>query len=138
MSHEPWYKDGLRFRCTQCGDCCTGGTGFVWVDDEEIGQIAEYLGVSVGEVRLMSTRLHGNRVSLREYANGDCVFFDGASRKCTIYPARPKQCRTWPFWRSNINGPEDWERTQQECPGAGQGEFVSLEEIESRASAIEL
>ena len=21
---EPWYKDGLRFKCTGCGDCCTG------------------------------------------------------------------------------------------------------------------
>ena len=27
---EPWYRDGLRFQCTQCGNCCTGDPGVVW------------------------------------------------------------------------------------------------------------
>ena len=30
-SAEPWYAGGLRFACTQCGNCCTGGPGFVWL-----------------------------------------------------------------------------------------------------------
>ncbi|WP_296458322.1 hypothetical protein [Rubinisphaera sp.] len=38
-----WYKDGLKFECTQCGNCCTGGPGAVWVSEEEIQAIAEYL-----------------------------------------------------------------------------------------------
>ena len=28
----PWYRDGLRFTCTRCGNCCTGAPGYVWVD----------------------------------------------------------------------------------------------------------
>ena len=39
---EPWYEDGLRFRCTRCGACCTGSPGFVWVNAEELADIAEY------------------------------------------------------------------------------------------------
>ncbi len=36
-----WYKDGLAFQCSQCGHCCSGpSSGFVWVDDEEIAQLA--------------------------------------------------------------------------------------------------
>ena len=31
-----WYRDGLRFECTQCGKCCTGAPGYVWVDDDEV------------------------------------------------------------------------------------------------------
>lgn len=135
---QPWYKDGLKFTCTQCGNCCTGAPGVVWVNDEELQQIADYLGKSVGEVRLMYTRPFGKQLSLTEYANGDCVFFDGATRRCTIYPVRPRQCRTWPFWRSNLETPADWKQTQQECPGAGCGDFVSLEEIERRAALINI
>ena len=135
---QPWYKNGLQFQCTQCGNCCTGDPGVVWVSDEELREIAEYLGKSVGEVRLMHTRLFGNRVSLTEYANGDCVFFDGQTRRCNIYPVRPRQCRSWPFWRSNLESPSRWAETRQACPGAGGGDFISLDEIEKRAALIDI
>src|SRR3990172_7081258 len=97
---EPWFQDGLRFQCTECGDCCTGAPGYVWVGRDEIAELAEHLGVSVADFERKYVRRVGSRKSLIEYANGDCVFFDGASRKCTVYQARPLQCRTWPFWQS--------------------------------------
>jgi len=137
-SKEPWYQDGLRFTCTQCGNCCTGDPGTVWADEEELEQIAEYLGKSTGEIRLMHVRLMGNRISLAEFANGDCTFFDPQTRKCNIYPVRPRQCRSWPFWNSNLQNAETWKETQKVCPGAGRGEFVSLEEVERRASEIDI
>ncbi|GAB4137557.1 MAG: YkgJ family cysteine cluster protein [Planctomycetaceae bacterium] len=133
-----WYEDGLRFECTQCGYCCTGAPGVVWVNDEEIQAIAEYLEKPVGEIRLMHTRPYRNGVSLTEYANGDCVFFDGKTRRCTIYPVRPQQCRTWPFWNSNLKEPRDWEAAGRGCPGIGQGELVPLEVIRERAEVIDL
>ena len=139
MSDEqPWYKDGLQFACTQCGNCCTGDPGYVWADDAEIRAIAEYLGKTIGELRLFHTRPVGRRISLTEHANGDCTFFDGRTRRCTIYPVRPKQCRTWPFWRSNLESPDRWRDVQKTCPGAGCGAFVSLAEIEAQAAAIDI
>lgn len=135
---DRWYRDGLHFTCTQCGNCCTGPAGVVWVDDEEVNQIAALLDKPVGEVRLFHTRIVRGRVSLTEYANGDCTFFDPKTRRCTVYAARPRQCRTWPFWRSNLKSPEDWQSVQKICPGAGQGAFVSLEEIEAHAAVIDL
>ena len=135
---EKWYKDGLKFKCTQCGNCCTGEPGNVWVDDEEVLAIAEHLDKPIGEIRLFHTRPVRGRVSLIDFPNGDCTFFDPQNRGCTIYPVRPKQCRTWPFWRSNIHTEKDWAETQKQCPGAGQGDFVSLDEIERRASEIEM
>lgn len=135
---ELWYQDGLRFECTGCGDCCTGGPGFVWVDDAEIAAIATYLDKPVGEIRLLHTRPARGGVSLTEHLNGDCTFLDPRTRRCQIYPVRPKQCRTWPFWRSNIATPEDWQRTCEVCPGSGKGQLVPLETIEARAAEIEL
>lgn len=130
---RPWYGNGLRFRCTQCGNCCTGDPGGVWVDDADVAAIADYLNKSVGEVRLLYTRPLSGRTSLREFPNGDCTFLDSQTNKCMIYPVRPTQCRTWPFWRSNIESPEAWQKTRQVCPGAGCGELVSLELIERLA-----
>lgn len=134
MSETPWYRDGLQFECTGCGDCCTGAPGFVWVNDEEIRAIANYLDKPIGEIRLLYTRPARGKVSLNEYRNGDCVFFDPQKRGCTIYPVRPIQCRTWPFWNGNIETPEAWESTCRDCAGSGRGALVPLEEIIHRAS----
>ncbi len=138
MENEPWYKDGLNFTCTGCGNCCTGDPGVVWVDDEEMQAIADFLDKPVGEIRIFHTRPVGARVSLTEYANGDCTFLDPKTRRCTIYSARPRQCRSWPFWNSNLATPDAWEATKQECPGAGQGAFVSVDAIREQASMIDI
>lgn len=138
MSDQPWYKDGLRFTCTQCGDCCTGDPGYVWLTDDEMKAIAEYRGISIGEFRIQHTKLARGRVSLREFANGDCTFFDGATRKCTVYPVRPAQCRTWPFWNSNLENEETWKGVVSVCPGSGCGELVQLAQIQSLASVTDV
>ena len=53
---EPWFQNRLRFQCTQCGNCCTGDPGYVWVTPDELRNIADYLGQPVEEVRAMHTR----------------------------------------------------------------------------------
>ena len=134
---QPWYQAGLSFRCTQCGDCCTGAPGFVWVSDEEIAAIAEFLHEPVEQVTAVYTHVAHRGRSLRERTNGDCVFYDKTAG-CTIYPARPGQCRTWPFWDSNIKTPKDWQQTCEICPGSGQGDVIPVEEITRRLNVIRL
>ena len=73
-----------------------------------------------------------------QFANGDCTFLDGRTRRCSIYPVRPAQCRTWPFWNSNLESPEMWKRGQNVCPGMGQGELVQLETIQQQAAVIDI
>jgi Fe-S-cluster containining protein len=133
----PWYRDGLSFSCTRCGKCCTGAPGFVWVNDEELHAIARHLDEPVEQVRDVYTRAEGRQRSLRERANGDCVFYDRASG-CTIYSVRPRQCRTWPFWESNVRTPAAWQHTCNVCPGSGQGDLISAEEITRRLKIIRL
>jgi Fe-S-cluster containining protein len=134
---EPWYKDGLRFTCTRCGHCCTGEPGFVWVNEAELGAIAALRGEPVEEVTAVYTRPSGGRRTLREKGNGDCVFFERGAG-CTVYPVRPRQCRTWPFWESNVSSPESWEMVRAVCPGSGQGELIPAEEITRRLKVIKL
>src|SRR5438105_1188806 len=134
---DPWYQDGLRFRCTRCGHCCTGEPGFVWVDEDEIAAIAREREVTVEQAIALYTRPASRGMSLREKPNGDCVFFDRQAG-CTIYLVRPQQCRTWPFWESNVRTPEAWRETCKVCPGSGQGELISAEEITRRLKIIRL
>jgi Fe-S-cluster containining protein len=132
-----WYHEGLRFQCTRCGHCCTGAPGFVWVNDEELDALAEFHGAPREHIDKLYTRWLGQRRSLREKANGDCIFYDKTAG-CTVYSVRPRQCRTWPFWESNVRTPEDWKETCDVCPGSGQGELISAEEITRRLQVIKL
>jgi uncharacterized protein len=100
--------------------------------------MAEVRGQSIEEIRAQHTRRIGNRVSLTERENGDCTFFDAATRHCTVYHARPAQCRTWPFWNSNLESRAAWKETQKGCPGMGTGDFFPLEEIERLARVIDV
>lgn len=133
----PWYADGLNFTCTRCGNCCTGQPGFVWVNGDEIAAIAAARGEPVEEVTAMFTRRAHRGLTLREKPNGDCVFFE-RDQGCTVYEARPRQCRSWPFWESNLTTPAAWEKTKIECPGAGTGELIPADEITRRLKVIKI
>ena len=56
-----WYADGLHFSCQQCGGCCTGEPGYVWVSRDELGLIAEFLKISEADLR--STNLQDANLS---------------------------------------------------------------------------
>ena len=121
----PWYNDGLRFQCTQCGACCSGAPGHVWVSIEECEQIARRLRMELEAFTKRHVRRVGMRLSLLEKRGGDCEFLvrDAKSKRttCSIHDVRPTQCRTWPFWSSNLESQEAWELTGQECPGIDHG-----------------
>lgn len=127
---KKWYEDGLAFSCSQCGNCCSGEPGFVWVTQDEIADLAECMSLSEQEFRKQYVRRVESRFSLVEYPNGDCIFLDPETRGCMVYKARPIQCRTWPFWSSNLKSKRDWEDTCRVCPGAGGGKLYSFDEIE--------
>ena len=138
MPDLPWYHHGLRFECTGCGNCCTGEPGYVWVNDAEIAELAQAVHMDKTPFEAKYVRRVGAHASLIELANGDCIFFDALTRRCTLYQARPRQCRTWPFWESTVSAPEDWEETVSACPGCGQGSLVPAEEILRRVAVVKV
>ncbi|MAB83545.1 MAG: hypothetical protein CMJ24_08955 [Phycisphaerae bacterium] len=135
---EEWYVDGLRFKCTQCGNCCTGPEGAVWFTEEEGRTMAASLDLDEATfLRRHARRLpQGWSLKERKTVHGfDCVFLDRdtvpGKAVCGLYDARPVQCRTWPFWKENIDSPEAWEAAKQDtpCPGMGKGNLVPIESI---------
>ncbi|MCC9602088.1 YkgJ family cysteine cluster protein [Stieleria sp. JC731] len=126
----PWYSEGLSFECTQCGLCCSGEPGYVWVDDSEIAAMAKQMQMELDDFESKFIRKVGADKSLREYPDGDCILLDPEKRTCLVYQARPIQCRTWPFWDSNLSSKKDWKETCEACPGAGKGKLYTFEQIE--------
>jgi Fe-S-cluster containining protein len=125
-----WYKDGLRFECVRCGGCCRGEPGYVWVRGPEVAAMAQLLDMDFREFMDKYCRAAFGDVSLKELPNGDCVFW--SEEGCRIYPVRPVQCRTFPFWREYVRSARSWRRAGRRCPGVGRGRLFSAEEIQQR------
>ena len=132
MSEEretAWYGDGLQFECTRCGDCCRGH-GYVWVEADETERLAAHFEVEHQEFCRRYLRLVDGALCLLDKPNLDCIFWEEGPG-CTVYAARPGQCRRFPFWKENLRSDEDWRRIEHKCPGAGTGRSYDLYEIQA-------
>ncbi|WP_457564923.1 YkgJ family cysteine cluster protein [Caminibacter sp.] len=101
--------------CKDCeGNCCIGESGYIWVSPKEIKDIAAFLKMDEDVFKNHFLIKVGYRYSIKErpYKNGfACIFFENG---CKIYPVRPTQCRTFPFWE-NLKNEIEW--LKKECPG---------------------
>ncbi|MCE9620293.1 MAG: YkgJ family cysteine cluster protein [Planctomycetes bacterium] len=138
----PWWRDGLRFECTCCGNCCSGEPGAVWFDREEGQKMAAKLGMSEKDFLKTYARKIGARWSLQERTGPaglrrghDCALLDRESvpgkALCKVYQDRPKQCHTWPFWERTLSSRKAWDEAKKSapCPGMGSGPLIPAEKI---------
>lgn len=127
LHERPYFFDhGLKFACRRCGACCNGAPGIIYVSACEIDPIAGFL--DVGRNVFVERCLYPFRdsFSIREDDTGRCIFYENG---CAIYPVRPLQCRTFPFWFQNLRSPQDWRGVASGCPGIGQGQLHTKAEI---------
>lgn len=137
MTSIPWYKEGLRFQCTECGKCCTGKPGYIWITEEEIKAMADQLQITEQAFKIKYTRTRDNRYALVELkddkGNNRCIFLKG--KRCEVYQARPGQCRTFPWWKENLHNEESWKLAAEDCEGINEeAPLVPYAEIERSLS----
>jgi Fe-S-cluster containining protein len=128
-------EGGLRFKCTQCGDCCSSEDGVVLVNRLERERIAQRLKMTVEDFEKMATWPYDDLVRTLRTTSQGCILFDPVRRLCTVYGVHPLQCRTYPFWIGKVGTPERWEKTCKECPGAGTGNFYPADQVKLMANA---
>ncbi|MES2274096.1 MAG: YkgJ family cysteine cluster protein [Chlamydiota bacterium] len=113
---EPWFADGLRFGCTGCGKCCTGSPGYVYLSLQDLERFSAHFKITQEEFMKKYTRFVDDQYALLDKpGSDDCLFLQ--NNQCTVYEARPTQCRTFPWWIHNLRGPEDWEEASKRCEG---------------------
>ncbi len=132
-----WYDRGIRFSCKMCRHCCSGEPGSVFLSEESITAISSHLGIGRGEFLEKYTRLVDMgtyyQISLTEDGDYNCVFL--TDEGCSIYPVRPLQCRTYPFWPYLLEDRAILEAEKASCPGIGEGELHSAGEIRQQCRA---
>ncbi|MDR1446407.1 MAG: YkgJ family cysteine cluster protein [Treponema sp.] len=133
MSKKPFYSEGLYFSCARCSTCCRYESGYVFLSKADVQSLVQVCRMEYGHFVQVYCRWvpmgDGKEcLSLKEKAGFDCIFW---SDGCTVYRNRPLQCRTFPFWASVLGSQTAWQMAQSSCPGMGQGEFHSGEEIEA-------
>jgi len=134
-----FYKNGLRFSCKNCSNCCRYESGYVFLSENDVMRAAAVLKMNCKEFcsvfcRWISSINGKEQLSLREKSNFDCILWDSNAGKkneggCSVYEARPMQCRTFPFWPNMLDSGEIWENASKDCPGIGQGNYYSLDFI---------
>ena len=95
-----------EFKCSGCGTCCRW-TGSVLLTEKDIVRMADFLHLSEQEFIDAHTRLAPSRkqLALLDQEDGSCAFLEG--NRCSVYEARPEQCRTFPYaWSVSEGCPE--------------------------------
>lgn len=143
-SHDEQAQPGLRFSCTQCGNCCSGPPGYVIVNDDEAASLAATLNLPLERflAEYCEETSLGRSLKERPSAHGfDCIFLDRQSfpgrAVCSVYLARPAQCRAWPFWPSLLRSREAWEQGKRTCPGMDKGQLYPPSHIRTVRASIE-
>jgi Fe-S-cluster containining protein len=132
-----------------CGNCCSGPSGFVLVNDTERTALAARLKISEAEFTARYTTMLPIGRSLIEkpapdqtHSAMDCIFLDRekipGKAVCGVYEDRPRQCRTWPFWNSTLQNPESWARAGRTCPGINKGPLHELVQIRISRNVVDI
>lgn len=116
MDSKPVYKTSKDiFECRQCGDCCKGFGG-TYVTDQDISRIASFIRTDPDTFRNDFCDHSGSRSVLTLGPDGYCIFFH-KKKQCMIHPVKPYMCKAWPFIKTIIKNPENWNAMADSCPG---------------------
>ncbi len=132
-----FYSDGLNFTCQMCSYCCANEPGYVFLSEKDIDNLATFLAVDRDIFIKNYTRYvdYGRYylISLKERTNYDCEFL--TKNGCSVYSARPVQCRTYPFWENILSSRSNWDNESIYCKGINKGHKVSKLDIEKALKA---
>ncbi|HXK49258.1 MAG TPA: YkgJ family cysteine cluster protein [Clostridiales bacterium] len=124
-----FYKNGIRFECKQCGNCCNV-QGYVFIFPADLERLVEKSGFNLEELQRTYLSTVDGYTVFRDAGSGACIFWDHIEKNCKIYEARPTQCRTFPFWKSLVYRKEKWDKETAMCPGIGEGRLYTEKEID--------
>ena len=136
MKKQKFWQKGVRFECQGSGKCCLsrGEYGFVYLTDQDSRRMARHLKLSKKDFLQKYGQQTDGHWHLR-HPEKDCEFLKMG--RCSVYAARPVQCRTWPFWPENMQAKTWNQEITPFCAGVGKGKIVSPETIQKNLDQME-
>ncbi len=137
---RPYFEtQSLHFSCTQCGRCCeTAGEYYVFLAPAESERIRAYLKLSMRWFRQRYLdRLDSGETVLAATSDDRCIFLAGDGR-CGVYPVRPLQCSTYPFWPELVGSRRAWQLESRRCEGINAGAAVPVRTIRRALRACKM
>ena len=121
-----FYSDGIKFKCQKCGACCNIEDGVVYLLKKDIYNLSSFFNIEIGEFKDKYTTLteEGSFI-IKDIHSSICRF--QKNNRCSVYPARPTQCRLYPFWSTLMKDRSLF--YSENCPGIGKGNLVDFEKI---------
>lgn len=131
MIKDDFIDSGLNFSCKKCGKCCGEQPGYVYLSKNDLTALCEHFKMTANDFidkycRWVNYYNNSEALALKEKARYYCIFFQDG---CTVYKARPVQCRTYPFWPWIIESHGAWLKEKNECVGLDFGALHSKSEI---------
>jgi Fe-S-cluster containining protein len=127
-------SEGLRFECQPGCTACCEQKGFVYLTEQDLPRIAEYVGMTPAEFERKYVYRTKKQMRLRVPRESQCSFLrDGG---CSIHAVKPTQCRTFPFWPELAESRREWRKTAKYCPGIGKGPLIQIEVVKEQADAM--
>jgi Fe-S-cluster containining protein len=116
----------LQFQCQPGCTACCNQKGYVYLTEDDLLRAAAYVGMSAQAFEARYIYRTKNVLRFRKPRGSQCHFLktDG----CSIHPAKPTQCRTFPFWPELVQNRANWAWTARTCPGINQGELIQIGE----------
>ncbi|HOQ47144.1 MAG TPA: YkgJ family cysteine cluster protein [Bryobacteraceae bacterium] len=125
---------GFRFTCIRGCTACCDQRGFVYLTEADLKRAAAFLGMTARAFERLYVYRTRHLLRLRKPRASQCPFL--TANGCSIHPAKPTQCRTFPFWPELVGDAAAWKETAQYCPGIGQGRLISIENVLRRANEM--
>lgn len=129
-------RDGFRFECQPGCTACCELKGFVYLTEDDILRAAQFLGMTVLEFERQYVYRTRNRRRLRTPRNSPCRFLGVGG--CSIHPAKPTQCRIFPFWPELVENEREWQKSKRFCPGLDQGQLIQIEAAREQAGEMRM
>jgi Fe-S-cluster containining protein len=124
----------IRFECQPgCTECCRQ-QGFVYLSEADLVRAARFLGMTPARFERKYVYRTPNRMRLRVPSGSHCHFLHEGG--CSIHPAKPTQCRIFPFWPELVESPRAWVKTAKYCPGIGKGPLIQIKNAQELAAEM--
>jgi Fe-S-cluster containining protein len=126
----------LQFACQPgCTNCCRQ-KGYVYLSEQDLIKAAAFLQLTPEAFESKYLYRTQHLLRLRKPSDSQCPFLEESG--CSIHPAKPTQCRLFPFWPDLIESRDSWQETAAYCPGIGTGPLVQIGTALETASEMKI